>query len=146
MNSHILAEFEGEPLMNKYGVVALKAVKLIEMGKHTEPLATWNVVASEVFGVGSSSQRKGCPKNAFLGLCEAGMVKGIKEGNYAKRSTSQKNKDYAVRAVQLLKEEPELVDNKSRLWSDVIGGVHLAHNSQMDVVLALWNNNLIVQG
>jgi hypothetical protein len=130
--------------MNKYGVVALKAVELLRMNEQSEPLATWNEVASEVFGVGSSSQRKGCPKNAFLGLCEAGMVKGIERGNDAKRSASQKNKGYAIRAVQLLKVKPELADDKVKLWKEVVGDVHLTHNSQMDVVIALWTNNLII--
>lgn len=130
--------------MNKYGYVALKAVDLLRMNEQSEPLAAWNVAASEVFGVGSSSKRKGCPRNAFLGLCEAGMVEGIAGIDYANRSMSQKNKCYAIRAVQLLKEKPELADGKSKLWSAVMDGGVLTHNSQMDVVLALWNNNLIV--
>ncbi|OMD48466.1 MULTISPECIES: hypothetical protein [Paenibacillus] len=130
--------------MNKYGVVALKAVDLLRMDEQSEPLAAWTVAASEVFRVGSSSQRKGCPKNAFLGLCEAGMVEGIQEGYYVNRSTSQKNKGYAIRAVQLLKEKPELADDKVKLWKEVMNGVEMSHNSQMDVVLSLWNNKLIV--
>lgn len=31
----------------------------------------------EVFPNSKSSQEKSCPKNAFLGLCEEGLVKGI---------------------------------------------------------------------
>jgi len=102
------------------------------------------VVASEVFGERSSAHLKGYPKNAFLGLCDAGMVKGIGKGNYAKRSTSQKNKGYAIKAVQLLTEKPELTVDKLKLWNEVTKGVNLTQNSQMNLVIALWKNNLIV--
>jgi hypothetical protein len=46
-----------------------------------------------------SAQKKGCPRGAFLGLCEEGLVKGIPAGNY---TTSKDNKAYAVRAAELL--------------------------------------------
>nr|WP_313637966.1 hypothetical protein [Paenibacillus sp.] len=54
------------------------------------------------------------------------------------------NKTYAIQAVELLKANPELAKDKNELWRKVIKGVKKQHNSQMDVVLALWNNNLIV--
>jgi hypothetical protein len=31
------------------------------------------------------------------------------------------------------------------LWAEVTDGEDIAHNSQMDVVLALWKNDLIVR-
>ena len=46
-----------------------------------------------------SAQKKGCPRGAFLGLCEDGLVKGIPAGNY---TVSKDNKAYAVRAAELL--------------------------------------------
>lgn len=36
-----------------------------------------------IFGE-STSQRKGCPKGVYLGLCEEGLVKGIPKGKYTK--------------------------------------------------------------
>lgn len=128
--------------MNKYGVVALKVVELIRIGEEKEPLTAWNIAASEMFGKGSSSQRKDCPRNAFLGLCEEGLVRGVPNGKYLLRPNN-KNKAYAVEAVRLLKANPELAKDKKRLWSEVIKGDE-KHNEQMDVVLALWNSGLIM--
>jgi len=39
---------------------------------------------------------KGCPRGAFLELCEAGMIKGIASGKYTR---SKRNKEYAIDAV-----------------------------------------------
>lgn len=128
--------------MNKYGDVALKAVELLSTKEQTEPLSAWDIVASEIFGKGSSSQRKDCPRNAFLGLCEEGLVSGIPCGKYLPRPNN-KNKAYAVQAVKLLKANPELAKEKKRLWNDVVQVVK-KHNSQMDIVIALWDSGLIM--
>ncbi|MCR8659324.1 DUF6979 family protein [Paenibacillus endoradicis] len=129
--------------MNKYGAVAVGTVQLISEG-NIKPLNAWKTVSSAVLGEGTWMQRKGCPKNAFLGLCEEGLVQGVHKGSYAEKRGSQKNKNYAIQAVQILKEKPDLADDKLKLWREVINGVEISHNSQMDVVLALWNNTLIV--
>ena len=50
----------------------------------------------KMFGEATTAQIKGCPKNAFLGLCEEGLVVDIEKGYYTERSTSHKNKDYAI--------------------------------------------------
>ncbi|CAM4470617.1 DUF6979 family protein [Paenibacillus typhae] len=129
--------------MNKYGVVTIKAVELLSMVEQSEPLTAWNAAASDVFVEGTWTQRKGCPKNAFLGLCEDGLVRGIPKGNYTYRSDSL-NKAYAVQAVKLLKANPELASDRNVLWKEVMKDVKKSHNSQMDVVLALWKSGLIV--
>ncbi|NQX66661.1 hypothetical protein HQN90_11035 [Paenibacillus alba] len=129
--------------MNKYGQAAIKAIKLIETNQASTALEAWNITTKELFGIGTSSQKKGCPKNAFLGLCETGLVSCIPQGNYTVRSDSSKNKGYAIRAVQLLKENPILTENKNALWELVIDGEAKKHNSQMDVVLALWKDGRI---
>ncbi|WP_342480248.1 hypothetical protein NST07_23460 [Paenibacillus sp. FSL L8-0340] len=130
--------------MGLYGVVAVRTVRLIKSEEQLEPLKAWNIVASEVFGEGTWAQQKSCPKSAFLGLCEAGMIQGIVKGKYAGKTGLQKNKKYAIKAVQILKNKPELAENKLKLWSEVRQGAHFTHDSQMDVVVALWSNNLIV--
>ncbi|MFX3636321.1 MAG: hypothetical protein ACE3L7_09745 [Candidatus Pristimantibacillus sp.] len=129
--------------MNKYGDVAIIAVRSILNEEKLQPLVAWKEAASVAFGEGTWAQRKGCPKNAFLGLCEEGLVKGIAVGNYVEKSGSQKNKGYAVHAIQILRDKPELADDKLGLWREVMNGVKMSHNSQMDVVLSLRNNNLI---
>jgi hypothetical protein len=88
-----------------------------------------------------TSRKKGCPRGAFLGLCEEGMVKGIRAG---KHTASKDNKLYAVRAAALLIEG----DRKwsiGELWRAASNAPEKAHNSQMDVVMALWKNGLIVR-
>lgn len=39
---------------------------------------------------------------------------------------------------------PELAKDKKGLWNEVMQGVKKSHNSQMDVVIALWGNGFIV--
>ena len=130
--------------MNKYGEVAVNAVHSILRGEEVHPHNAWQEAASKAFGEGTWAQRKGCPKNAFLGLCEAGLVYGIASGKYARTNSQQKNKNYAIQAVSILRERPDLQEDKIRLWKVVMNGNDMSHNSQMDVVLSLWKNNLIV--
>ena len=127
--------------MGKYGEAAVKAVKLLASGNVDRPKDAWEVATIEIFGEGTSSQRKGCPRNTFLGLCEEGKIKGIPPGNY---TNSRKNKEYAIKAVQILQEVPALSSNPETLWNRVVERDYKAHNQQMNVVTQLWNNNLIV--
>ena len=83
---------------------------------------------------------KGCPKNSFLALCETGQIKGVQAGKYTR---SRKNKSYALFALELLKQNPELANQPNKLWKLIPGCTGKVHNSQMDVVLALWNEKLI---
>ncbi|WP_138224525.1 DUF6979 family protein [Paenibacillus algicola] len=129
--------------MSKYGTVAVNAVLSILSGNISDPLNAWKEASAKVFGEGTWAQRKGCPKNAFLGLCEAGLVKGIPAGDYVEISGARKNKGYAVNAIEVLKRRPELSEDKLGLWRMVMQGNNMSHNSQMDVVLALWNKQLI---
>lgn len=86
-----------------------------------------------------SSQEKSCPKNTFLGLCEEGLVKGIPKGKY---TNSIKNKEYALQAIEILKQEKLSSFTPIELWQKLNLGDKI-HNSQMDVVLSLWNKNYI---
>ena len=128
--------------MNNYGKVATRAVHIFTTGLVESPRQAWSRAAGEVFGEGTSSQKKGCPQTAYLGLCEEGLVKGIPSGQYTR---SQKNKKYALEAVDILKRNPGLAADTNALWDVVMGGEKKTHNSQMDVVVALWKNDLLVQ-
>lgn len=59
------------------------------------------------------------------------------------RSRSKKNKKYVIDAVAILKRKPRLASGKMLLWRAVLRGKKKSHNGQMDVVIALWNNNFI---
>ena len=128
--------------MGKYGQAAVKAAALLNTESMILPRDAWNQATIEIFGKGTSSQEKGCPRSAFIGLCEEGLVKGVNAGKYALKST--KNKDYAIKAMNLIKKEPSLTNDINQLWNQVTTGEGKVHNSQMDVVVTLWKNNLLV--
>ncbi len=86
-----------------------------------------------------------CPKRAFLGLCNTGLVKGINSGHY---TASVSNKKYAIEAVNFLKNNPALANiaTPAKLWDYVLAYLRIGkkkHNQQMNVVLALWDNGYI---
>ena len=125
--------------MGKYGQAAIEAVKLI-LSTGMEPTQAWEITTKKTFGNDSQSKDKGCPKGAFLGLCEYGLVKGIPIGNY---TSSQDNKKYAVRAARILKDHPEFADNENLLWQEVIDKSDKKPNNQMDVAISLFKENLL---
>ncbi|MDQ1002819.1 hypothetical protein QFZ28_003219 [Neobacillus niacini] len=129
--------------MGKYGQAAVRAVTLLNSKKMASPLNAWNQATIEIFGEGTSSQVKGCPRGAFIGLCEEGLIQGIPEGKYSYKSNS-KNKEYAMKAVELIRKDAKLADDINHLWNEVIGGKEKVHNYQMDVVVTLRNNGLLV--
>tara|TARA_R110001592_G_scaffold25816_10_gene97628 strand:- start:155 stop:553 length:399 start_codon:yes stop_codon:yes gene_type:complete len=122
---------------NKYGFAAKEAALI-----SGNPVESWKIAVKDFDS--ESSKTKGCPKNAFLGLCEAGFVKGIKSGSYFKSKKPNLNKKYAIKAVELLISNSNL--SEKELWELVREELNLGvkkHNSQMDVVIALWENGLI---
>lgn len=121
---------------NKYGLTALKSVQNFRDLYSVKEI--WSRSAKEVFDT-KSSQEKGCPKNTFLALCEEGLVKSVPKGKYTK---SEKNKNYALKAVSILKVNPKASYTPKKLWEKLELG-DKRHNSQMDVVLALWENGFI---
>ena len=126
-------------MANRYGEAALMATQQVSSGD-IDPVARWESAMEKLYPASAAARKKGCPRGAYLGLCEEGLVKGIPAGRY---TTSRDNKAYAVRAVALLTEGTQL-RSTSALWRAVTNGTEKAHNSQMDIVLALWNNGLIV--
>ncbi len=124
----------------KYGLVALNAANMINESQEIKPCNAWDEAAAFVFPTQLSSRKKGCPRSAFLGLCEEGKVKGVKAGDYT-RSTA--NKSYAINAAVILQNTPTLTTKE--LWSNVIADKEpKVHNSQMNVVLALFNEGYLV--
>jgi hypothetical protein len=132
--------FTGDNMANKYGEAALLAARMETYGKALTPAARWDQATANLYPTSPSAQRKGGPRGAFLGLCEAGLIKGIPAGI---DTHSNKNRTYATRAVALLKAGTH--KTVTTLWAEVTDGEPISHNSQMDVVLALWKNDLIVR-
>jgi hypothetical protein len=69
------------------------------------------------------------------------LDKGIPPGPY---TASKEDKAYAVQAAALLTEGARKW-SIGELWRAVTNDPEKTHNSQMDVVLALWKNGLIVR-
>lgn len=126
--------------MQKYGEVAVLAVQKLQDGTFIDPRAAWDNAAKIIFPASPDLQTKGCPKNAFLGLCNNGLVSGVP----AKQEFTEQNKNalYACKAIELLKQNKYLTTQPVLLWKKTVGNTK-SSNSQMDVVISLWNANLI---
>ena len=122
----------------------MAAVELCRV-KNISPVSAWEeAIASET--TSKNSQKKSCPQSAFLGLCEDGHIEGIVPESYLKKKQDVANKTYAIEAVRLLIEDSSQSSNLTALWCNVmqnVGDVGKRQNSQMAVVVALWNEGEI---
>jgi hypothetical protein len=125
-------------MANRYGEAAILAARQASGSKN--PTAQWESALEKLYPTSPVARTKNSPRGAFLGLCEEGLVVGIDKGEYTK---SKEHKEYAVRAAALLLEGKQRW-SRSSLWQAVAEGTSKQESGQMDVVLALWNNNLIV--
>ena len=125
--------------MKIYGDIAVKAAE--SYSKYEDMEQAWTEISAS-FPIKESIRKKGCPKNAFLGLCRAGLVKGINPEKV--KTKHSKNGEHAVAAVSLLKNDPEWANQKkSVFWREIVGN-EKKYNSQLHVVLALWEKGLII--
>jgi len=128
-------------MMNTYGQIAIRATESFARGDFRSPNEAWDSAAQFFFPDSPDSREKGCPKGAYLGLCEIGAIIGIPRGSYTQ---SRANKEYALSGLELLIDDPMLSEsNPSRIWRMVMSGSTKKHNSQLNVLLALWNSGMI---
>jgi len=75
-------------MANRYGEAALMAAR---RGPPTDidPMARWESAMKQLYPTSATAQRKACPRGAFLGLCEEGLVRGIPPGHYTTRQTTR---------------------------------------------------------
>ena len=126
-----------------YGEVAIEATRLFP--KIGDPREAWTTAAYAIIGV-KTKVKKCNPRSAYLGLCEIGLVKGIPAGTY---TLLHKSVRYTLCALEVLRDYPNVAQTTTyQLWNAVtfrIDRIIPAHNQgQMDVVMALWNENLII--
>ena len=138
-------------MWNKYGEVAIKTTKHVQKtGKC--PRKAWKNFAGKIFGFGTHMANKDCPRSAYLGLCEDGLVAGVPKCNYLKERKGKKlNKSRAVHAVSMLYNNSSLENDAPRkLWKKVMKDrkedPYKHYDGQMDVVIALWHTGMIVRG
>lgn len=118
------------------------AVRMETYGKALTPAARWQDAVSKLYPNTLAGQKKGAPRAAFVGLCDAGLVKGIVRSATPMSTIENRNKAFATRAVELLKAGSHRT--VTQLWTAVTEGEDVQHSAQMDVVLALWKNDLIL--
>jgi hypothetical protein len=126
--------------MGKYGDAAVLAAGMLAHDEHLSPREAWMRAVAQLFPHSPSSQRKGCPRDAFLGLCEMGAIVGVKPGAYTQ---SVKNKGYVARALPALRADPALASDEKRLWTLATSGADTRPNGQMDVLVTLWRRQMI---
>lgn len=88
------------------------------------------------------SQKKGCSRLAFMGLCEEGYILGIPASS---TKTISKNSKYATQAAKyLIDYKPQKITIKE-LWQKIEEPKPLNENGQMQIVIALWQKDLLVK-
>lgn len=126
-----------------YKKVAINAAKVAK-DYQISPVKTWKFFAENEYEYSPTSQEKPCPKNTFLGLCQEGKLKGIPAEDY---TASKNNRHYGLTAITILKNSSGKIYTASELWKEVM--MHETDhnkraNSQMEVVLGLWEEGLII--
>ena len=119
--------------MNQYGKTAILATDLYRNRQVNSPQEAWGKALAEI-------DDKDCPRCAYIDLCNQGFIRDIPHNADVKHG---KNGNYAIIAINLLQNQPTLANNISALWREVLKKAEIkskAHNQQMDVVVALWNN------
>lgn len=125
--------------MSKYVEIACGAARLARVG--TDPRAAWEEAPMRAYPISRSAREKSCPRCAYLGLAEVGLVLGVRRGDCTR---SLANKQYAMDAIEHLAAQPDLSNRPLELWRRVIGDGSTKRNDQMIVVVALWKNGDII--
>jgi hypothetical protein len=128
--------------MTKVERTACRAAELIPAHPAAE---AWYLAAVDVYGDASSVVRKVCPREAFVALCDAGLLPGSRA---EPGITLGLNRSYALAIVGLLRQNPALAQaRKTFLWRQVMAvtgsNTDKMHNGQIDVVLGLWKAGLV---
>ena len=125
--------------MGIYGRAAITAARMLEQGTPSNPEAAWTrAIRRETKNY--ESRRKTCPREAFLGLCAAGLIPGCEARPSLFRSS---NGDYAVRMVKAIRADPQVLTDRNRLWRSAVGSAEKEENGQIDVVVSLWREGMI---
>ena len=132
--------------MGKYGSTAIRTATLLAAGAESAEGA-WSEVAAKVFPDAPEARKKTCPREAFLGLCQEGLLVGVPH-TVCRREDGRRNRLYSVTAANLLATDAELaVKGKRELWRRVLehtgSDPNKRANEQMDVVLSLWDAGMI---
>jgi hypothetical protein len=136
----------------KFGQAAVCAVALCNGDARMDARDAWNKAVGAQFADKPPKtihgyQVKRCPKEAFLGLCEAGQVEGIPVMPYIGKTDSL-SKQYAVDALDFLRKNQQKfssmdVESLAQSLRDKGFVKDKQYNDQMHVVAGLWTANLL---
>ena len=118
---------------NQYTKVAREAYdSIVDKGIGFEE--AWNTAAGK-FITSPSGRIKGCPKAAFIGLCESGDLRGI----VGTRQSNSKNYKYAKFASKEWKKDNGV--SKKEMWNRVQRkfAVTASHQGQLDVIIGIYD-------
>lgn len=135
----VIQFYEIMKLSEKFGHNAVKAVELLHKGIVKSPQEAWKKAGNEILEKRVYVE-KGCPKSAFLGLCEEGLVKGVPAGRYTR---STRNKKYTIDGYNALKKNPSLRYDIKAFWDYVKPNETISHNYQLDVLVHLYESSLL---
>lgn len=133
--------------MSQFGNVAVSAAQSLQQNPTMRAKDAWNLAMNQT-NLLSSSKDKGCVKCAFIDLCESGQVLGVPP---VKQISLGWNGLYAVLVVVYLRQKgwqrrpANTRGRETKLWNLVLKMLQksIKPNSQMDVVLSLWDAGLI---
>jgi len=113
-------------IMNKYGIIAIEAAKLYRINNQISPEEAWIESAAE-YPRNTGFRNNSSPKEIFLSLCAAKLIKGIDIPIPLNRKSSEK----AEKIANLLLEFPDSLDKQ--IW-DILKERHGYYaGCQMDV-------------
>ena len=117
--------------VNQYAIVAKDAYDNILKNKLSFEEAWQRAAAKNI--ISFESQKKGCPKATFLGLCESGDFKKIP----ATGQCDTINYQYAKFAISAWEGNPAI--SKADMWKSIVEkfGRAKGHQGQLDVVQGL---------
>lgn len=124
--------------MGIYGTAAIQTV--LNYDSEVDLREQWvNAISKET--TSADSIDKSCPKGAFLGLCELGIVKNIPLKDY---KAGEDNKRHAIGLLALAKANPNITAAKCfKLYQKSDNGLPDHHNGQADVVISLLEAGFI---
>jgi len=136
--------------MGQFGNVAFQAAQLLQNNQQYSAEQAWFTVINST-NLAPSTKAKGCPRYAFIGLCEYGCIAGVSATKNL--PPTELNALYALEGLRILNnriglgaDRNMMVPSRISLWRDVLHNLAItdkSHNSQMDVVIELWVNDLI---
>ena len=129
--------------MTIFEKAAICAVKIIN-DKNLSPEEAWFEAISE-YTNSYETRIKKCPKHAFVDLYYHNKLKLDRPIHIRQGLTL--NGRYALKAIELLIKDSSLANSKNELWTrtmqELNDNPYKGQNGQMDIVIALYDKNLL---